>query len=680
VSTGWSRQDWPAVTTLLVCGALIGLPIFAGGHSTYLDNPAHLAEIHSLAQEAGRGWSDLAFCGFPLGTLHAPLATAPLVWWTRLGLDPAPLYALLLWVSFCLPAICLYFVLRRRAGALPSAGLAYLLLIQRPSVVGTASAFGGMWTFHLAAAGLILLCDRLARDERGPSDRIWITLLAAGIALTHLFVAVTMFYLFVVHAVVAASRGGKSRNRLPGDFLSLALAALASGGYWLPSVLARKSMHLFHWDLPFRELFTVFLLPMDVKDALMKTGGVSPQLLFTDAIPLILPILAGLAGLGLALRRSPAAPDRGPAPPDRRPAARDGLPPSGAGRPADATDLARTGGGLALLLLVLLLIAPLIKPAILGLSSWRQLYFVRAGMALASLPLLTRIRFTRPGAGTAPRALALGLAAAALGLWWGLPLRDAVPPARGQEMREVRALWGWLKENRKPDWGRVYLQDTFMAGPPDSRLASSHILALTAYETGVRQVGAYYGVVPYPTAGWTNSLLYSGQGDDAARLQYLLGGMEATNSTHLVLCEPELIETYSRSPLLRPRFRPLFRAGRFAVLERSGATSAWAEPMSGGTQVRTPSYSAGQIGIETESANPGGAVMVRESYHPFWRVEGSPGVECRPMKSGLIQLAGLPAGTAKIRLSWRVPRLPWVVSGVGWLGILVWFLVRRKES
>ena len=65
--------DLLATGTLLVTSLVIAWPVLQGGQITYIDNPAHLAEAHSLAHDAYRGWSEAAYCGFPLGTLHSPL-------------------------------------------------------------------------------------------------------------------------------------------------------------------------------------------------------------------------------------------------------------------------------------------------------------------------------------------------------------------------------------------------------------------------------------------------------------------------------------------------------------------------------------------------------------------------------------------------------------------------------
>jgi len=154
-SGAWRDADAGVVATLAATALVIGLPILTGGWLTYFDNPAHLAEIHSLAGEGASGWSRIGFCGLSLDTLHSPLWWRSLAVLAKWGAPLEMLYAALTCVGLAAPAIALYAVARRRCPRLPAAALAYLLLIQRPALVGTSSATGGMWTFYLACAALI---------------------------------------------------------------------------------------------------------------------------------------------------------------------------------------------------------------------------------------------------------------------------------------------------------------------------------------------------------------------------------------------------------------------------------------------------------------------------------------------------------------------------------------------
>jgi hypothetical protein len=257
---------------------------------------------------------------------------------------------------------------------------------------------------------------------------------------------------------------------------------------------------------------------------------------------------------------------------------------------------------------------------------------------------------------------------AASAFWWGAPLRAEAPPQDGPEMAEVRSLWTWLKEHQSEIRGRVYLEDTFLAEPMNARLSGSHVLALTAHETGVRQLGAYYRLMPYATSLWTKSdqgTLFGRRPASAADVELVTRRMLLTHCTHLVLAEPRLASLFAS----RPGFRARFRTARFSVWELTGPPSDWAIPASDGVQVQTESYRSGEIELRTEVTGPSASVMVAESYHPFWKLSGGRGAELKPTKAGLISVETLPAGGGRMLLRYSAPRFPlWITIG-GWLAI-----------
>lgn len=684
-----ARADLLAVLVLLLTGAAIGWPIFTGGYRTYLDQPAHLAEIFSLAGEASRGWSDIAFCGFPLGNLHSPVWYGLLTGWATAHAPLGFLYCLLVWIAFCAPALALFAVLRPRAGTFPSALLSYLLLIQRSAIVGTSSAFGGMWTFALGAAGLILLADRLSRPSRDLRQTLLISLLMAGIFLTHAIVSLTSLVLLAIHIFWSLVRRTPRRVVLL-DLSALAGAGVLSAVYWVPNVLARGFFHFQPWDLSPIQLTQLLVLPLDVQDILIETGESATSILYTDALPLMLLLTAGLLGALQRRRRSALS-----APGDQ-PAGPFGRTSGGALRGShrnraisgfsrfgihDPDPLPLYGISLTLVLATLLfLVQPLTGKNLLGPISWRQLYFVRVGLAFSALPLLSHPFVGWPI--RVPRGLALSLAGAAVlsGLWWGTPLRREVQSLTGTDMREVHALWGWLSANRGPSWGRVYLQDTFMTQPRESRLSNSHILALTSHETGVRQIGAFYGAVPYVTSRWTNGLLYPGTVRDATALGYLLGGLNSANCTHVVASEAVVIqELTGRYP-----FQLLYRSERFGVFALQYAHSNWSQSLTpviecGG---QGEEHRPGEIFVPFEAERAGASLLVKESYHPWWKALEPPGVRLLATESGLMQVNDFPAGKGRLHLRWDPPRWPGWITAAGVLGwIVLWAglgLARRR--
>lgn len=669
------RTDIGAVVLLVACGILIGWPALTGGYAWYLDNPAHLAEVRSLAGEGRDGWSDIAWCGFAVEELHAPLLYQGLALAQRAGLPAGGLYAALLLVSFCAPAVAFYGIARSSVSVLPALLAAFLLLVQRPAIAGTASAFGGMWTFYLAAAGAVILAGLLARPRHARLP--WIAAVVALIGLTHLMVALAALLLCLIHLCITGWRMRATAMKTAG---AITLGFAGAAAYWGPHLLARDAERIFRWDVSPLATLQLLLLPVDVDEVLLGFPWASRACLYTDAFPLLALLALGLGGLAALRRRD------------------DG---------GEARRLALLGGVWAALLFALLLAAEALPYPLLGPISWRQIYFVRIGLALGSLPLLQRWGANRapspgqssdrvdrgPAGGdepTAPSGLPpiagasrpalpalsrragllaflLPLALPALSWLWGAPLRAHLPSAAAVELREVRAFWDRVRASSTDSWGRVYLQDTFMTGDPDAAFFRSHILARTSAETGIRQVGAYYGAVPHVTSRWTGSLLLGPAAEPARRASHLLRGLRAANATHLVACAGE--ESAFLSTL--PELRSLWSQGRYTLFEVRGERSDWAVPITEGMQTRTSSYRAGEIRIDLRNDRPNGGILVKESWHPGWRHDG-PSARLSATPDGLMRCDGLPPGARTLTLAFRPARWPVWVSAMAGIVVLAW--------
>ena len=133
-----------------------------------------------------------------------------------------------------------------------------------------------------------------------------------------------------------------------------------------------------------------------------------------------------------------------------------------------ADPLAASGAGLAVAVAGLLLLVDAADLSWLGPVSWRFVYFIRVGAALAAISgcaWLVQRRRDRQSA-SSPAILTnawrrLGIAAVlavatiASGWLWGAGLRSDVLDSDGSEVQEVQALWRWLRQARTPAWGRV---------------------------------------------------------------------------------------------------------------------------------------------------------------------------------------------------------------------------------
>lgn len=647
-----SGGDFAAVSVILVAALIVSWPILRGGYVTYADNAAHLAEIHSLATEKGSGWSDIAFCGFPVGTLHSPLWYGALAALVRLGIPAGALYALVLFIGFIAPSFAIYYVGRRYLRPLSAALIAYVFLIQRPAIVGLGSPLAGMWTYFLAVALFILLVDRLSRGFERRRDLVELAGLTGLIAITHLFPLVPVIVLVVVHLARAVMKKSPARS-LALQTAAAALGLIAAAAYWLPMALASETTTFTPQNLTPAMGLARLVFPTDIVALVSGEGPAFTWSVLAGALPMWALIAAGMSGLFMWKRRK--------------------------------CEVALYAAGASVIIAVLVIfLAPATNARVFGPVSWRLLDFARAGFALGAIPLMMLVEArvfrsrkapSSPRAGgvlpatrsvPAPVAAALGLAGLALAFGWGAPLRAETPRLDSREMADVRGLWRWLDENHEDDWGRVYLQDTFMTPPESAELSESHVLSLTARESGVRQLGPYYGVVPYKTRGWTMGqvgLLYGMRVRGAEDIDEIRRRLRLSNATHLVTADPVLGMQIEQAP----GFRLLERIGRFSVFEAEGIASEWAAPLQNDAAVVVREYRPGFVAFSVERNARGARVLVKASYHPFWKLDGPKGARLVEGPSGLIQVLDVPPGDHEITLDYHEPRWPAWVSIAGWL-------------
>ncbi len=648
-----------ATGLLLLCGVLLAWPVITGGWQTYLDNPAHLAEIHSLAFDDGNGWSDIAWLGFPLGQLHSPLWFGGLAALARAGVAADPLYGFLVVAGFLTPPLVMLGLAWRRAGAGAAVALAWLLLLQKTTVVGFGSPLGGMWTFAISCGLLLLLMAKLADDRDEPADVLAIAALYGLLGLTHLFTIVPAVLVFAIHA------GGVLARRAAGRRLALqagaaALGAAASAAYWAPHLMSGDGLAVVAYNLPPLKLLARLVLGTPMPELVQSDPDYLSGFSLLGVLPQIVLVAAGAAGFVLNRGRS---------------------------------RLATQGFLLAALLLVLLLGLGVAQTAgvtvtWLGHVSWRLLDFVRLGLALAALPLAqsvaaaagARLRALGNGARTATAA-AVVVAVAAWSWAAGGPLRAETLSPRGAQMQEIRQLWDWLAANHQPDWGRVYLQDPFGA---EDALGHSHVMALTRRETGVDQVGPLYAGSPFPTTPWLlaeSRKLFGRPLHTLDDFRQMMQRIPAANATHLVLYWPELADELVKEDYARQ----LYRSPNFAVLAMVAyPDSRWAEPLADGIDVRAERLGAARWRVTTESAQAGGEAVLKVTWSPHWRITAGDGPRLHHHQLGLVGLADLPAGRRVTVLEYAPPRWPGVVSLAAWgvwlLALLAHGIAARRPA
>lgn len=630
---GWG--DAVALLALLATSIVIALPIVRGGYLTYIDNSVHLAEIWELAQPDNPRWSEIGFAGFPLGTLHSPLWYPLLAYAVRHGAPLEPIYCAVLVLSFAAPSLALYGVARRRLEVLPSALLAYLLLVQPASIWGIGSPLGGMWTHALSTAGLIVLADLYSRPALSAGEHLATATLLALAVLTHLFV-LPLFGLMVVSSIgLLAWRRELSLRELGARILGMLVAAAASAQYWLTLLMVGNEKKAPHQAFPPAELFARLLLPSDAMyliDVRWK-DSVRLDLYLTDAVPILL--LVALSIWGLARRRS----------------SNDLLP--------------RTGFFFGVALLLLLVVHAYYPIPVFGPVSFRLIEGVRVGLALSAIAALEGISWGR----LASRALGVVLAVSAVlsGLWWGKPLARDNPAAVVSEMAAVRELGAWLASNYSPDWGRVYIQDTFGNDWQEGGAALTHVPVLTRRYSKLPQLGTYYGVVPFQLR-WTLSEFNSLYGMWNPTEEWLLEAMEKTNAGILVTSNPWM-DNHVRQ---WERFELLTRIDRYTIFRRQDATNHPIAELTPANHVGAVEYRTDEFQFPLTTDYPNTRVLAKTSFHPWWHLDGIPGATLRESPEGFLVVDDIPRGNFVTRLWYEPDRRPLRVTAAGWCLLGLW--------
>lgn len=637
------RGDFAAVFVLLATALVIAEPIWTGGYETYIDNPVHLAEIADLSRYGADTWSEIAFAGFPIGTVHSPLWYTIIAAATRAGLPVGPLYAGFVILGFAAPALGIYAVTRRRAPAFQSAALAFLVLIQPTMIAGIGSPLGGMWTHGLAAAGVVLLADLWSRPRLTPAAHWLASSLLALIALTHLFALTVSIALFAVSTALNLRRDPDFAPELYRRLAGCAVAAIASATYWLTFWLTVEPTNA-PWDaLGPLELLARLFLPTNVLYLLESQIGpaIRWDLYLTDALPLV-----GLIALGAI----------------------------GFFRERQSNDLlGRIGVTLAAVLLVAIAVTPLYPLRVLGPVSWRLLLWVRLGGALSAACWVRAL----PGPRSTHTSVALATCAVASGLWWGLPLARAEGERLARDLTDTRALWRWLSRNASSTWGRLYLQDTFGQKWARGGLDRSHILALTANYTDLPQLGVYYGVVPFKLR-WTLSEFGALFGSRHLTSQGLLASMRKTNALAIVSSSRVSHEHFAAMDELEE----VYSQGRYRVFLLRGEKSAWIAPLRPTNRVEHVEYSRGHVEFDLTTEYPRARVLIKTSWHPWWHLSGPPGTYLRESPEGFLVVDNIGVGKYHLAVSYRPSRLPLAVTIAGasiWLIWGAWLLVRRRR-
>jgi hypothetical protein len=326
--------------------------------------------------------------------------------------------------------------------------------------------------------------------------------------------------------------------------------------------------------------------------------------------------------------------------------------------------LPRIGFWFAVTVLVALVVHRFVTIPLFGPVSWRFLYWVRLGLALAAIPALAAVdrRLARPRWQASACAVAL-----ALSLLWGVPLRAARPVPPASETEQLTNLWRWLEKNANPGWGRLYVQDTFGQEWEEGGMSASHALVLTSRYSRLPQIGTYYGVVPFRTR-WTLSEFKSLFGTRNLAYEALEVSMDKTNTGAIVSSNKWTAAYLAKADFLEKRYE----VGRYTVWLRQEFESQWVARLRPSNRVTNVEFRPGSVRFDLRTDRARGRVVAKVAWHPWWRFSGIPNAKVVQIPDGFLGIDGIPKGSFHVRLWYEPSALPAILSRVGAAGLLGW--------
>lgn len=456
-------------------GAIVCVAVGRAAFPAYLDNAAHLLELHVLAEQVVpmdhwyAGWTDLAEAGTPVGLLNAPLCWLAIAGLSRLGLPLVGLYQFATVsanVVLGLAAARLAGRLSRAPGAALWGGLLAAGMVTE--VWGVGGATGGMWPYRLGLAGLLGVVGAHQRAPRAGT-------VAVAVALLWLIHTFTGLLVVAWYALEGARHALRREWDALGRIVLGGVVGVATAGFFLYPIVTSDigrfpNIQLLPWDL-----WQVALLAVTSADPYwLPSGNLRWLGGGAGAVAFVLAWIGVLLG-AVGWRRSRGGPQLGPG---------EDLPP---GRVATlgvfVAAVAVVAGG-----------SHLFGSITLGPVPWRYFAVVHLALAIAGgIGMAQVLGSARARAVGWIAAGAVGFAGAAVGL-------TQVPAREG----EARAAWdameaAWADAAGLAGGSRIYIDDPMQDKDAPPALAWTHPGPLLTLATGLPTLGSWYGIVNGPT-------------------------------------------------------------------------------------------------------------------------------------------------------------------------------------
>jgi len=621
---------WTYLVTFM-SAALMSWAMWGNGFLTVLDNPLHLAHLHSwlsgpvLNQSWFFGWSLDHYCGYASPQAYNPLGTYLVgLFYLLFKLPVAAGYKVMVFLSYVFPALALQYYLNRRLGW--QAGLLGVFAWLFFKSVYTLN-FAGLWAFTLSFGFLFLLLSALDRFRPGNwRSAAWIGLLIALITSSHLYgVGAAAFFIIIAFINHLVKERDKIRVILSygaavliGVFLTMPYLWTLYINVFETAKAAGTPQTVAGWGQSVIELFFIIL-----GGKFYAYPGASLFRILADNIyPFLIIIInfLGIFGIYSYITNKETR--------------------------KRFSFLTPILGFMIFILLVL--IAVHFTAATRGYLLIRFVTYFHFGMICFAALALVLIRdeemidWYRPGILILVLLTLVQVGVRAVDSVWEERVSSRVPV-----MSEINRAWDYLKAHPPKNHERVIVQDTYQNIDRGlrSKIQNSHILAMTNAGTGWPQVGSVDGVpetlkerLLFTEAGqFFNKPVGDISPDEVAE------GMRDFHINRIFVVEPVLMNKLKSGP-----FKMVFQAGPFAIFEPlhpSGSIVSFSLP---GTTFQEKTFTETEMRYNVESQSGDNIMTLKVSHYPLWKasVDGNP-VNIRMNEKAMMEIT-LPEGSREV--------------------------------
>ncbi|MBI4010657.1 MAG: glycosyltransferase family 39 protein [Candidatus Aenigmarchaeota archaeon] len=652
------KADIVNIAVIIITSLLILSPIFKDGYLIAQDNPPHLAESYYLIEELipkGKlfGWSNIESAGFPIFIFSYPVG----FWLISLlhfffGLNVVTAYKTLVFISYLIPVILVYLILKNSFNRIAAAIVAILLLFQFDFL---SFPLNGLWGQYL---GLIfgLTYIYLLTKYEPKLNLLYIISLGILISLSflsHPFTTVFLAYFTIIFIIAKSTTNQAKIKKL---LLVLGIIWLL-GTMLIPwKLFLDSSSSLQNYEsvdseklstLTFKSMGYLFLPHLRAENIKAEIGWEKGEISLDNVIKnlnnlayfsvlniaeMIFSILA-LIGLVIYLKQG-------------------------------MKNFELTLYFITLVLSAIIasgILKPLLDqlPVIGGFFQFPR-YFVYARIMMVffagyGIDILSKNAFLMNLSGKilSNNFIIFNLLLYIVLLLSFMQIQELINTKTSNDAKgieDVNKIWLWLKENVPANETRIFYQNTY-GNFADQDLRNSHLFALSTYNTKIESLGTWQG-------GWPtiSKKIYTGSGQlfestvSKIEISEIVGTLKIFNAKYIVTSEQNLKDKLINSNL----FDRKMTYGEFSIFSLIDYSPTWIRINGQDAKAEIIDNHVENRKFKFNVANNNSLITVKIAYHPYWKVLiNNNEVKTKKSSFGLIQFLSDESGDKILELSYR---------------------------